>query len=198
MNQIGFRCEPSKKSKNLTLTLVRVLLGPLFCIFTIMKNLLILLFIPLLGVSQVSYNDVMSINSEKMFKKVMIENGYELESETDGKTIYGFDIVRDSIDGSKSTKWSYYYDDGEFVLSFSRNSSLSELFNLKEDRGENEYDFIVEEIKKNCKYYDIIESKNDDGVSDFVCYSCSESKYKGKIGFMVSKGWGYIRHFILD
>jgi hypothetical protein len=31
-----------------------------------------------------------------------------------------------------------------------------------------------------------------------VCYSCSESKYKGKIGFMVSKGWGYIRHFILD
>ena len=59
-----------------------------------MKNLLILLFIPLLGVSQVSYNDVMSINSEKMFKKVMIENGYELESETDGKTIYGFDSKR--------------------------------------------------------------------------------------------------------
>lgn len=169
-----------------------------FSKFIEMKNLLILLFIPLLGVSQVSYNDVMSINSEKMFKKVMIENGYELESETDGKTIYGFDIVRDSIDGSKSSKWSYYFDDDEFVLSFSRNTPLSEFLNLKEDRSGNEYDLIVEEIKKNCKYYDIIESKNDDGVSDFVCYSCSESKYKGKIGFMVSKGWGYIRHFILD
>ena len=31
-----------------------------------------------------------------------------------------------------------------------------------------------------------------------MCYSCSESKYKGKIGFKVSEGWGYIRHFILD
>ena len=45
-----------------------------------MKNLLILLFIPLFGVSQVSYKDVMSINSEDTFKKVVIENGYEWNS----------------------------------------------------------------------------------------------------------------------
>tara|TARA_B110000977_G_C10852863_1_gene406504 strand:+ start:267 stop:617 length:351 start_codon:yes stop_codon:yes gene_type:complete len=90
----------------------------------------------------------------------MIENGYELESETDDKTIYGFDIDRDSIDGSKSTKWSYYFNDDEFVLSFSRNTSLSELLNLQEDRSENEYDLIVEDIKKNCNYYDIRGYKN--------------------------------------
>ena len=42
-----------------------------------MKRLLLLLFIPIISYSQISYKDVMSINSEKMFKKVMIENGYE-------------------------------------------------------------------------------------------------------------------------
>jgi len=35
------------------------------------------LLIPIVGYSQISYKDVMSINSEKMFKKVMIENGYK-------------------------------------------------------------------------------------------------------------------------
>ncbi|GIR82093.1 MAG: hypothetical protein CM15mP83_8190 [Flavobacteriaceae bacterium] len=30
---------------------------------------------------------------------------------------------------------------------------------------------------------------------DYVTYSCSESTYKGKIGFVVSEGVGLIRHF---
>ena len=65
--------------------------------------------------------------------------------------------------------------------------------------SENEYDLIVKEIKKNCKYYDIITyTSKDDEELDYVSYSCSESKYKGKIGFMISEGWGYIWHFILD
>ena len=42
-----------------------------------MKQLLLILLIPIISYSQISYKDVMSINSEKMFKKVMIENGYE-------------------------------------------------------------------------------------------------------------------------
>ena len=162
-----------------------------------MKKIIILLLIPIISYSQISYKDVMSINSEKMFKKVMIEKGYEF-GEIDGDDLYyGYDIVRDSIDGIKSSKWGRYgvKDDG-FTLSFSRNSLLSSFLNLKEDRSENEYDLIVKEIKKNCKYFDIITHKNDDEEFDYVCYSCSESKYKGKIGFMISEGWGYIKHFV--
>ena len=170
-----------------------------FSKFIEMKNLLILLFIALLGVSQVSYNDVMSINSEKMFKKVMIENGYEWNSIDEDGLTYGWEIEKDSIEGNKSSKWGYYHKNGEFMLSFSRNTFLSSFLNLEEDNTENEYDLIVKEIKKNCKYYDIITYVNDvDEELDYVCYSCSESKYKGKIGFMISEGWGYIRHFILD
>ena len=45
-----------------------------------MKRLLFLLFIPIISYSQISYNDVMSIKSVDMFKKVVIENGYEFES----------------------------------------------------------------------------------------------------------------------
>ncbi len=41
---------------------------------------LIFLLIPIIGYSQISYKDIMSIDSEKMFKKVMIENGYEWDS----------------------------------------------------------------------------------------------------------------------
>ena len=165
-----------------------------------MKKLLILLFIvPAISFSQITYKDVMSINSEKMFKKVMIENGYEWNSNDEDGLIYGWEIKKDSIDGNKSSKWGYYRDNGEFMVSFSRNSLLNNLLKIEEDNTENEYDLIVKEIKKNCKYYDIITYVNDeDEESDYVCYSCSESKYKGKIGFKVSEGWGFIRHFILD
>ena len=70
-----------------------------------MKQLLLILLIPIISYSQISYKDVMSINSEKMFKKVMIENGYEFGQSDEDDVIYGFDIVRDSIDGMKSSKW---------------------------------------------------------------------------------------------
>ena len=163
-----------------------------------MKQLLLILLIPIISYSQISYKDVMSINSEKMFKKVMIENGYEFGQSDEDDVIYGFDIVRDSIDGMKSSKWGRYgVKDDSFTVSFSRNSSLNTFLNLKEDRSENEYDLIVKEIKKNCKYFDVITYTNeDDEDSDYVCYSCSERKYKGKIGFMISEGWGFIKHFV--
>jgi hypothetical protein len=44
----------------------------------------------------------MSIKSVDMFKKVVIENGYEYDSmDDDGWLTYGFNIVKDSIEGSK-------------------------------------------------------------------------------------------------
>ena len=160
---------------------------------------LIFLLIPIIGYSQISYKDVMSIDSQKMFKKVMIENGYERDIDNKDGLVYGWEIEKDSINGNKSPKWGFYRDNGEFGLSFSRRNVLSTFFKVEEVNTENEYDLIVKDIKKNCKYYDIITYTNsDDEELDYVCYSCSESKYKGKIGFMVSDGWGYIRHFILD
>ena len=157
------------------------------------KLLLLLLFIPLVSFGQ-SYKDVMSINSLDTFKKVAIENNYELDNiDYDDWVYYGHNITRDSINGNKSRKWMYYSKtDDKFGLQFSRIGQ--DLFGNKDyniDTSDNEYDLIVADIKEKCKYYKIINHK---GV-DFVSYSCSESSYKGKIGFAISEGNGIIRHF---
>ena len=158
-----------------------------------MKRLLLLLFIPILSYSQISYKDVMSIKSVDMFKKVVIENGYEYDSMDDDDWLtYGFNIVKDSIEGSKSSKWSSYNTkDDRFTLSFGRRTVLGNFFGTEDDTSSNPYDLIVKDIKEKCKYYKII---NYNGI-DYVSYGCSDSSYKGKIGFVVSEGNGLIRHF---
>jgi hypothetical protein len=135
----------------------------------------------------------MSIKSADMFKKVVIENGYEYDSmDDDGWLTYGFNIVRDSIEGNKSSKWSSYNTkDDRFTLSFGRRSVLGNFLGTEDDTSQNPYDLILKDIKEKCKYYKIINYKG----TDYVTYSCSESSYKGKIGFVVSEGSGIIRHF---
>ena len=163
-----------------------------------MKQTILLLLIPIMSYSQLSYKDIMSISDDKQFKKVMIENYYEKNDDEEGWLVYGYNIRRDSIEGNTSSKWgSYNVNDHSFSFQISRSSLLNSLLSLDSDEEiKSDYDVIVEDIKKNCVYYDIIPYIGKDGVSnDYVCYSCSESKYKGKIGFMISKGNGYIRHF---
>ena len=161
-----------------------------------MKRLILLLFIPILSYSQISYKDVMSIKPVDMFKKVVIENGYEYESlDEEGWLTYGFNIVKDSIEGSKSSKWMLYNTkDDRFTLSFGRRTILGNFFGTEDDTSKNPYDLIVKDIKEKCKYYKII---NYNGI-DYVSYGCSDSSYKGKIGFVVSEGNGLIRHFPVD
>jgi len=158
-----------------------------------MKRLLLLLIIPTLSYSQITYEDIMSINSEKTFKRVVIENGFEFGSYDNeyGEFLnYGIDITKDSIDGDRSVLWGRYNKfNGEFGFKFSYGRSL---LGLEFNDDDNPYDLIIEKIKKNCKYYDIIEEDE----LDFVCYSCSQSKYKGKIGFTKSDGSGIIKHII--
>ena len=161
------------------------------------KLILLLLFIPLLSFSQ-SYKDLMSINSVDMFKKAVIENGYEFSSEKDGDITYGFNIIRDSIDGDKSIKWAYYNTNNDrWTFSFSRSNMLNSFASAllgasSEETPDSPYDTIVDEIKEKCKYYKI---QNINGV-DFVTYSCSDSTYKGKIGFTIDKGQGVILHYL--
>ena len=61
---------------------------------------LIFLLIPIIGYSQITFNELMSISDEKMFKKVMIENSWrnnnsnyeeKLERENNGVTQGGFE-----------------------------------------------------------------------------------------------------------
>jgi hypothetical protein len=156
------------------------------------KLILLLLFIPLVSFGQ-TYKDVMSISSVDMFKKVLIENGYEYNSTLNDWITYGFNIKWDDNEGrNKSSRWAYYnLKDDRFNLNFSRTDLVSSFFGSEPDNSENPYDLITETIKEKCKYYKI---QNLKGV-DYVAYNCSESSYKGKIGFAVSEGKGIIMHF---
>ena len=160
-----------------------------------MKKLILLLFIPLVSFGQ-TYKEVMSIDSVEMFMKVAIENGYEFDNvDEDEWVTYGYNIDRDSIEGNKSAKWiNYNQKDHRFSLAFSRTNIISNFFGSDSDNSENPYDLIVKDIKEKCKYYKIL---NHNGTA-YVTYSCSESSYKGKIGFVIQEGWGIIRHFPRD
>ena len=164
-----------------------------------MRKLLFLLFIPLVSFGQLTFKDVMSISSLDQFKRVMIENTYEFNDiDDDGWVSYGFNIVRDSIDGNRSSSWTAYNKtDNRWAINFSRGNKFAALFGAafgvesETDTSKNSYDLIVEEIKEKCKYYKIANYKGD----DYAYYSCPPSSYKGKIGFAVVEGWGQIRHF---
>tara|TARA_B100001250_G_scaffold223166_1_gene191328 strand:+ start:250 stop:657 length:408 start_codon:yes stop_codon:yes gene_type:complete len=132
----------------------------------------------------------MSISSADIFKKVAIENGYEFDSaDEDGWITYGFNMTRDSIEGNKSSQWLHYNTKNDkFSLNFSRTSTT---FFGKENIDDSQYDLILKEVKEKCSYYNI----SNYGGTDFVTYSCSDSSYKGKIGFVIKEGQGIIRHF---
>lgn len=163
-----------------------------------MKNILfLLLLIPILSHSQITYKDVMEIKSVDMFKKVVIENGYEFDRKEGDWIIYGYNILRDSLEGNRSTTWGRYNSvDDRWSLLFSRTSLLGEFLGIDNDTS-NPYDLIVDNIKSKCKYDKIVNYKPgyEEEGDDYVTYSCSESKYKGKIGFVIVQGWGVIRHF---
>jgi len=158
-----------------------------------MRLLLILLFIPFLSFSQ-TYNEVMSISSLDMFKKVAIENKYEFsENDEYGWIIYGLDMIKDSIEGNKASQWlNYNKTDDRFSLVFSIKSI--NLFGVETNTDNTTYELIVKEIKEKCKYYKI----QNYGGTDYVTYTCSDSSYKGKIGFVIEGDWGYVRHFPTD
>ena len=160
-----------------------------------MRLLFVLLFIPLMSFSQLSYNDLMSIRSIDTFKKVAIENGYEFDSADKDWITYGYNIARDSINGNKSSSWSSYNSkDHRWSFQISRTDKLSTFLNTNPDNSNNWYDLIVKDIKEKCKYFKILAYDE----IDYVTYSCSESSYKGKIGFAIKEGVGIIRHFPED
>jgi hypothetical protein len=148
-----------------------------------------MLFIPILSYSQITYDEVMSIDSTDSFIRVMIENGYEkIDSRSDDSlSVYGINLTTDSM----SSSFCFYgLHSKNYVLGFNRKTFLTEL-GIGEDNSDNPYDLIIEIIKRRCKYHKII----TDDDTDWVSYSCVDSKYIGVVGFTIKDGWGYIRNF---
>ena len=132
-------------------------------------KILIFLLIPIIGLCQTSeltLNDIKSINSEEMFKKVMMERGLERwkEEEKEGQIVYG-DVIGD--EGVNTQLYSLYMIESD-VCFISFDSSNGHL--------EREYNSLFDKVKSKCSY-DEIDSSTD---TEFIKYDCGDGF---KIGF---------------
>lgn len=147
-----------------------------------MRYVFLLAFMPVLAFSQVTPQEIMAMSNLDMFKKVVIENRYELcDCSSQSELVYGYDI-REEGNNNRSYKWATYTEGDGFHFEF----NLSWY--------DKEYQDIIDYLKANCNFVRIL---NTDG-SDYVLYSCPNSRYKGKIGFMIEDYFGHIRHFPLE
>jgi|TARA_B110000459_G_C16421218_1_gene407530 hypothetical protein len=159
------------------------------------KLILLLMLIPLISFGQIiSYNDVMSISSVNMFKKVVIENGFQkynesltVEMNEQMKSTYAYGLKKGNtleedtaqiIGVFYAGRFSFGFYDINFVTGV---DALSKLL----DTG---YDKIFSEVKEKCMYSEIVEI----GGKDYEAYKCNDAEFKGRIGFVKSQGFKWI------
>ena len=163
------------------------------------KLLLIFIFTtsPLLLISQtISFDDIKMINSKESFDRFVIENNFEswksirhYKKDDDGVEIevgYGHNLVQ----GNEAIQASYQDNrviGGDFEMQF--NFIIGLYQDGEELNATNDYKFILNQVKNQCKFYKIstIKETYDTGLSSeksYSCYTCPSSKYPGKICFV--------------
>jgi len=152
------------------------------------KFLFILLFIPVISFSQVTYKDVMSISTKNTFLKVMLDNKYSQMESYSAELVFGLIPTEDG----KSTSFAYYYPDNRFEFQFTRTGIRNKGEpNEEEVVIDNPYDTIYDIINRKCKLISIreIEGKN------YACYDCNKAKFDGLIGLTTFGKSGFITAF---
>lgn len=141
------------------------------------------LFLPFIGFSQVTYEEIMSINSADAFEKVVIKNGYIKEDGVgkENQIVYSLNSYENSNQEVLAEAYCLYDLKSDlFVFIFERTEE--EIFDT--------YLNILSDITEKCNYYKIINHL----TGEYVAYNCPDSKYKGKIGVARIKSEGYIIH----
>ena len=151
-----------------------------------MRKLILLLLIPLTSFSQVTYEDILSINSLDQFKRVMIENDYDFVEKNERESLTYAKYPTKNDEGKiESSSWAYFSPE--------YNSYIFEFVNIL--WGSNAYDNIYNIVKEKCKFSEILDIKDNDGKPiDYACYTCPESS-AGKIGFTKADGVGTIINY---
>ena len=153
-----------------------------------MKKLLLLsaLLVFAFGFGQDSeafdFKDLKNINSAKLFKKFCFEKEFAKVKSVQGiKLTYAQGY---NSDNEEANGWAYYYPtDNNFGIMLYRYASGS---------SQKSFDNVLNQVKKDCKFYDF----KDYGDDEYICYSCPNSSFKGKIGFLRGKnGSDSIRTF---
>jgi hypothetical protein len=158
-----------------------------------MKKVIALLFlIPtfLMAQEKLSFSNIIKINSQDLFLKTVIENGYYEGNSTTEKIYYGKGLSKNKME---ATDWAEFtIPTGEFYF---EQSNLQ--YARKRSKEKNcYYDQIVSEIKNTCEYYKIMKhSSTKNGSVNFATYKCPGAKFKGYLGFAQIDGNGVVQLF---
>lgn len=149
---------------------------------------LILFLIPIISTSQ-TLNELRNIKTVNDFKKVMIENNFQsYKYDGDNKDI---DINKDIVVFQKiegkykggvkyGIFWQYEGLVFNWALKFNRTTKLDFDENGEKLKEYGDYTEIVDSIKKECKYLEILNVLE----KDYVCYICDGNV---KYGFGIDK-----------
>jgi hypothetical protein len=156
-----------------------------------MKNVLsalILLLIPIISISQ-SLNELRLIKNVNDFKKVMIENNFQnVVYKGENKDIESNKdlVVFQKIEGKykEGQKYAMYWPNKSMVFNWILTFNKATKFDYDEDgkmiKEYGDYKDIVDSIKRDCKYLEILKILDN----DYVCYVCEDNV---KIGFVIDK-----------
>ena len=158
-----------------------------------MKKILFLLLLPIFINGQIkSFFDIKNINSEKSFIRACIENGYIEVSSLQNYSEYAQDPEYKEGKFQGAYRYSTYNKDYERFLDLYKDEWTFSFFSLDWYRKNDicYYDKIFNEVKNECKFYDLLELKYKGKEQKVVCYSCINSTYKGKICFLERTTYG--------
>jgi len=156
------------------------------------KFIAFLLLIPtfLMAQEKLSFSDIIKINSQDLFLKTVIENGYSEGNSTSEKLYYGKGLSKDKME---ATDWAEFTTlSGEFYFE----QSNLQYVRKRSKQKSCYYDQIVSEIKNTCEYNKIMKhSSTKNGSVNFTTYKCAGAKYKGYLGFAQIDGNGVVQLF---
>ena len=152
------------------------------------KLIVLLLFIPLVSFGQLSYKDIMKIDSKDNFIKLMIDNGYASTDKLsiEGQINFGYRPSKDDTGEYISTSFASYTfieDLGLFSFQFSRPES---------SYAYDPYDEILQKVKRKCKFIKVKIVDTD----NYACYECKQAEWEGYIGFTNVGKSGLIGQFL--
>ena len=153
-----------------------------------MKRYLVLLLLPIFSFSQLSYKDIMKIDTKDNFIKLMIDKGYASTDRlsVEGQIFFGYRPEKDDKGEYISTSFANYTfveDLGLFSFQFSRPES---------SYAYDPYDEILQKVKRKCKFIKVKIVDTD----NYACYECKQAEWEGYIGFTNVGKSGLIGQFL--
>jgi len=128
-----------------------------------MRILLILLFISFNSFSQVTLQDILAIDDKRSFQRLMIENNFQQETDDEYENLVSY-----RKEGSDNTLISFSWVDTDSL----RLGGVSGYFSESVLGGNRMYDAIYDEVKKDCKFFQIMDGHSID--TDIAYYNCPD------------------------